>query len=77
MPEPEGVVTITFTAPADPEGVTAVIVVLLTTVTLVAAAPPRVTPVAPVKLVPVIVIDCAPAIGPAFGEIAVTVGSAS
>ena len=74
---PLGVVTKTLAVPAVPAGVTAVIEVLLTTTTLVAAVPPIVTPVVPVKFVPVIVTDCEPAIGPAFGEIAVTVGAAS
>ena len=38
-------------APADPAGVVAVIVVAFTTTKLVAAVPPMVTLVAPVKLV--------------------------
>ena len=38
-----------------------------TTVTLVAATPPKLTPVAPVKFVPVIVTDVPPTSGPAFG----------
>ena len=49
----------------------------LTTTTLVAAAPPMVTPVAPVKLVPVIVTLVPPVVGPEVGEIAVTVGGAT
>ncbi len=54
---PPGVVTTTSLAPTDaPVGTTAVIVVAFTTTTLVAATPPIVTPVAPVKPVPVIVI---------------------
>ena len=39
-----------------------------TTTTLVAATPPIVTLVAPVKLVPVIVIGVPPAVGPVAGE---------
>ena len=74
---PLGVVTKTLAVPAVPEGVSAVIEVLLTTTTFPAALPPIVTPVAPVKFVPVIVTDCEPAVGPAFGEIAVTVGAPS
>ena len=62
--------------PKLPAGVSAVIEVALTTVTLVAAVPPIVTPVAPVKLVPVIVTDCPPAAGPLDGLIDVTVGGA-
>ena len=77
VPEPEGVVTTTLTAPAVPEGVRAVIEVELRTSTLVAAVPPIVTPVVPVKFVPVIVTDCPPAIGPVFELIAVIVGAAS
>ena len=75
--EPPGVVTTTLLAPTVPAGVTAVIEVALTTVRLVAAAPPMVTPVAPVKLVPVIVTEVPPAIGPVEGLIAVTVGPAA
>ena len=66
--------TRTLAAPAVRAGVTAVIEVADTTVTEVAAAPPIVTPVAPVKLVPVIVTEVPPAVGPALGEMAVTVG---
>ena len=50
------------------KGVTAVIVVELTTTTLVAATPPIVTPVAPVNPVPVIVIAVPPARGPLVGD---------
>src|SRR4029079_14519462 len=65
-----------LTAPAACAGVTAVIDVELATVTLVAAVPPIVT-VAPVaKFVPVIVTFVPPAVVPAVGEIAVTVGGA-
>jgi hypothetical protein len=54
--------------------VVAVIDVLLTTVTLVTAVPPKLT-VAPVrKPVPVIVTAVPPAVVPEVGEIAVTVG---
>jgi hypothetical protein len=68
-------VTITVTAPALPAGVVAVIVVLFTTVTLVAAVPPNVT-VAPVtKFVPVIVTAVPPAVDPLFGLILLTVGT--
>ena len=48
--------------------------VALTTVTPVAAAPPNVTAVAPVKLVPVMVTDVPPTPGPLEGDIEVTVG---
>src|SRR4029079_14214512 len=74
---PLGFVAVTLTAPAACAGVTAVIDVELATVTLVAAVPPIVT-VAPVaKFVPVIVTFVPPAVVPAVGEIAVTVGGAT
>jgi hypothetical protein len=67
-------VTVTLTAPALPAGVVAVMLVLLTTTTFVAAALPNVT-VAPVaKFVPVIVTDVPPATGPLFGLTLLTVG---
>ena len=61
-------------APAVPAGVVAVIDVPLTTVTEVAAAPPKVTLVAPLKFVPDIVTDCRRPSGPRKGDTAVTVG---
>ena len=65
MPVPPGVVTVT--APLAPVTLTAaVIVVALLTVNDVTATPPKLTPVAPVKLLPLIVIT-APA-APAVGE---------
>jgi hypothetical protein len=48
-----------------------------TTTTLVAATPPTVTLVAPVKLVPVIVIAVPPAVEPDVGEIDVIDGASS
>jgi hypothetical protein len=67
-------VTATETAPALPAGVEAVMVVLFTTTTFVAAVPPKVT-VAPVaKFVPVIVTAVPPAVEPLLGEMPVTVG---
>jgi hypothetical protein len=48
-----------------------------TTVKLVAAVPPIVTAVAPVKPVPVIVTGVPPAAGPELGEIPLTVGGAT
>ena len=70
---PPGVVTVTSTAPV-PAGSTAVIVVALTTVKLVAAVVPKSTAVAPVKSVPVIVTIVPPAGGPAVGLRPVTAG---
>jgi len=56
--------------------VTAVTEVALTTATLVAATPPTTTLLAPVKLVPVMVIVVAPAMGPNTGATVVMVGTA-
>ena len=72
---PPAVVTRTLAVPALPGGVVAVIVVELTTMTFVAAAPPMVTAVAPVRLVPVIVTLVPPSVGPVAGEMPVTVGA--
>ena len=72
---PPGVVTKTLAVPALPAGVVAVMLVELTTVTLVAAVPPRAIAVAPVKLVPVMVMVVPPACEPLVGEILVTVGA--
>ncbi len=54
MPVPPGVVTATL--PVEPLPTTAFIVVEFTTVKEVAAVPPKLTAVAPVKLVPVMVM---------------------
>jgi hypothetical protein len=70
-----GLVTVTVTAPASPAGVVAVIVVLFTTVTPVAAVPPTVTVAPAVKFVPVIVIVVPPAVVPLLGDTPVTVGA--
>ena len=74
---PPGVVTATLFAPTVPAGVTAVMLVDETTTTLVAATPPTVTLVAPVKSQPVIVIGVPPAVGPDIGVIDVIVGCGS
>ena len=71
---PTFVVTRTEAVPAVPAGVVAVIWVALFTVKLVAATPPMVTAVAPVKSVPVIVIEVPPVVAPVFGETLETVG---
>ena len=68
-------VTTTFTAPAACAGVVAVIDVLLTTVTLVAAVPPSVTVAPARKPVPVIVTGVPPAVVPDGGAIELTVGA--
>ena len=64
---PPAVVTATLFAPTVPAGAVAVIDVALTTTTLVAATPFTVTLVAPVKLVPVIVMDVPPRVEPDAG----------
>lgn len=74
---PEGVVTVTFTVPAEPAGAVAVIDVALLTVKLVAGVEPNSTAVAPVKLVPVIATEVPPAVEPDEGLRPVTVGTAS
>ena len=60
-----------------PAGLSAVIVVPLTTVTPVAGVVPKSTVVAPVKPVPVIVTRVPPAAGPLVGLMPVTVGAAT
>ena len=71
---PPIVVTITFTAPALLAGVIQVIVVLFTTLIDVAAKPPNVTDVAPVKFVPIIVVLVPPVVLPVNCEILVIFG---
>jgi hypothetical protein len=71
---PPGLVTVTVTVPALSAGVVAVMVVLLTTVTPVAAVPPNATVSPDAKLVPVMVTDVPPASGPPFGVTLLTVG---
>ena len=70
-----GFVTVTVTAPAVPAGVVAVMDVLLTTTTLVAAVPPKVTVAPAAKFVPVIVTDVPPTVDPLLGDTLVTVGT--
>ena len=74
---PPTVVTRTSIVAAASAGETAVIVVLLLMMNDVAAVAPKATAVAPVKLVPVIVTDVPPPIGPEMGLTAVTVGAAA
>ena len=72
---PPAVVTATLLAPAVPAGVLAVTEVLDTTTMFVAAMPPTVTLVAPVKLVPAIVMVVPPVVGPEVGLTLLMVGS--
>ena len=71
---PPPVVTIMPTAPALRAGVIQVIVVLFTTLIVVAAKPSNVTDVAPVKFVPVIVTLVPPAVLPDDGKMPVIFG---
>src|SRR5205823_3600146 len=71
---PPVVVIVTSTVPGEGEGVTAVVCVGELTVTLAAAAKPK-APLAPaMKLVPVIVTDVPPPVGPELGDSDVTAG---
>ena len=74
VPGPPPVVTIMPTAPALRTGVIQVIVVLFTTLKVVADNPPNVTKVAPVKFLPVIVTFVPPAMPPDDGEMLVIFG---
>jgi hypothetical protein len=69
---PDGVVTVMSTVPV-PAGLVTVIRVAESAV-IVPATPPKLTPVAPARPVPVIVTTVPPLVGPFAGEIAVTAG---
>ena len=71
---PPPVVTIMPTDPALRAGVIQVIVLLFTTLIVVAAKPSNVTDVAPVKFVPVIVTLVPPAVLPVNGEMLLITG---
>ncbi len=70
-----GFVTITSTAPEACAGVVAEMLVAFTTVTELAAAPPKLTVAGATKPVPVIVTAVPPAVEPLFGFTLVTVGA--
>lgn len=73
---PLGVVTVTSTGPTlAAAGLTAVMDVSLLTVNEAAGVPPKLTAVAPVKLLPVIVTAVPPASGPLNGLTPVTTGT--
>ena len=77
---PPTVATVMLTTPAEPGGETAVIWVAEFTVYEVALLVPNFTalaPVASIKLVPVMVMDVPPAVGPLAGVMALTVGAAT
>jgi hypothetical protein len=69
-------VTVTVAAPAACAGVVAVMVVLFTTSTFVAAVPPNVTPAPAIKFAPVMVTAVPPTVVPPVGLTPVTVGGA-
>ena len=69
-------VTLTSTVPV-PAGDVAVIWVAELTVKVVAAVAPKITAVAPVNPVPVIVTVVPPDVGPDVGEIEVAAGAAT
>ena len=72
---PLGVVMTTFTGPAAWAGAVAVIVLALTTETPVAACPPNLTRVAPIRFVPEMVTAVPPIVGPEAGAMLVNVGA--
>jgi hypothetical protein len=72
---PPVLVTVMSTVPADPAGATAVICVAEFTVTLVAVVDPNLTVLPDENPLPVIVTVVPPAVGPAAGLTAATVGA--
>jgi hypothetical protein len=74
---PPTLVTVMSTVPAACAGEVAVMEVALLTVNVVAAVAPKLTAVAPVKPVPVIVTEVPPVSGPFVGLTFVTVGAAT
>jgi hypothetical protein len=66
---------VTPTVTAECGGVVAVIVFAFKTTTLVAAAPPKVTPAPATKFVPVSVMDVPPTVGPVALLIEIRVGA--
>lgn len=75
--DPPAVVTTMSAAPAACAGVVTVSDVALLNVTELAAVPPMVTVDPEVKLVPVMVTDVPPAVGPVEGEVAESEGGAT
>jgi hypothetical protein len=72
---PSGLVTVTFTAPADSGGVVAVIEVEEFTVADAAAVGPKLTVEPGTKFVPVIATEVPPVVDPWFVPSEVTVGT--
>ena len=71
---PPGVVTVTLTVPAAPDGLVTVICVP-ESLAIFPAAPPKLTPVAPARLVPLMVTAVPPAVLPLDGDTPVTAGA--
>jgi hypothetical protein len=71
---PAGVVTVTSTVPAAAAELVALIELALLTVKVLAAVDPNLTPIEPMKLVPVIITDVPPPEEPDLGMTDVTVG---
>ena len=67
-------VTVTLMVPAEWAGVVAAIVVLLITLTFVAATPPKLTVAPAAKFAPLMVVDVPPAVVPVFGEMVLIEG---
>ena len=74
---PPAVVTSTLDVPALPAGVVQVAEVAEDTLKEEQTVPPTDMPVAPVRLVPVMVMDVPPAVDPLAGETEATVGAAT
>ncbi len=75
VPVPFGVVTLAVTAPAACAPVVHLRLVAVIEFMDVQATPPILAAVAPVRLVPVMVIWVPPPVGPLFGEIEEIVGA--
>jgi len=74
---PAGVVTVTLTVPVLPAAGLVTVICVAESAVIVPAAPPKLTPVAPARPVPVIVTGVPPPVGPRAGDIAVTTGGAT
>ena len=72
---PPGALTVTFTTPAEPAGVRAVIDDVELTVNDAAGVPPKETAEATHKCEPVIVTNVCPLVGPVRGLISIRAGA--
>jgi hypothetical protein len=71
---PAGVVTVTLTVPVLLTAGLVTVICVAESAVIVAAAPPKLTPVAPARPVPVSVTDVPPPVGPRAADIAVSTG---